>query len=111
MLARGLFRHFASLYEKELIELNRKANQYIQLGQYSEAKKAFEEAIEKTKEDYGSHHPAYLSSQCNLALVYKYLGDYTQSIEIYKEVYQGYLRSLGEENKSTLIALQNLGNA
>lgn len=109
MLAQRLFRQFAIQHDRAVSELNRRANQLIQLGQYSEAKIAFLEAVEKTQEDYGIHHPAYLTSKCNLAYIYKYLGDYTQSIELYKEVYQGYVRSFGEEHKTTLVILQNLG--
>jgi tetratricopeptide (TPR) repeat protein len=111
MLATRLLRYITIRNEIEVAELNRRANQCIHLGQYSEAKKSFIQALEKTKEDYGSYHPAYLASKCNLALINKYLGDYNQSIELYKEAYQGYVKSLGEEHKSTLIVLQNLGNA
>jgi len=111
MLATRLLRYINIRNEMEVAELNRRASQFVQLGQYSEAKKSILEALEKTKEDYGTYHPAYLAAKCNLALIHKYLGDYNQSVELYKEAYQGYVKSLGEEHKSTLIALQNLGNA
>ncbi|MGP4012119.1 tetratricopeptide repeat protein [Streptomyces sp. 4N124] len=88
------------------------AGQFLEeQGQLSQATGYFERCLAGDTRLLGEDHPRTLSSQNNLAHVYKSAGDVERAIPMYERALEGRVRVSGEDHPDTLMARNNLAAA
>jgi len=80
-------------------------------GEYIEDALSVQEAELAMGRRLGASEISILYTQGNLATTYARLGRYERALQIEGDVYQGYLRHLGEEHGDTLITVNNYVNS
>jgi tetratricopeptide (TPR) repeat protein len=75
---------------------------YIELGNYPEAQRQLEQAVELTRRVLGELHPDTLLTMRNLAGVYFCQSDHKHAEVLYQKVLRDQLQVLGERNPETL---------
>jgi len=81
---------------------------YIDLGQYPEARKQLERAVELYRRTLGAENPRTLHAIGSLATVYMYQGNYTQAEALDSQVLEIQHRLLGSERRDTLGSMGSL---
>lgn len=82
-------------------------SQNFQLGRVEEAFSDAQSYLSKVSQYYPRNHPAVLSAQNNLAIIFKNNGNHQEALALYSVILAGYFNLLGLEHPSTLIVLQN----
>jgi tetratricopeptide (TPR) repeat protein len=83
---------------------------YRRRGEYEEAKRHLERAIELRRSQLGEEHPDTLKSMYNLALLYKEQNLYKEAETLYVRTLEGRCRVLGEEHRDTLKSMSDLAS-
>ena len=100
----------ANAYSQESIwnELNTKCTKLYQQGQYPEAQKISEEAIEVAETTFGKDHPNTATSLNNLAELYRTQGKYAEAEPLYKRALSIWEKALGENHPKVATVLENM---
>jgi tetratricopeptide (TPR) repeat protein len=83
---------------------------YLDLGQYPEAVKQLERAVDLYRRNLGSNHPKTLTSSNQLGDVYRLQGKYAEAEVLCGQVLEISRRVLGPEHPDTLNAMQVVAN-
>jgi tetratricopeptide (TPR) repeat protein len=78
------------------------------LGEFGNAKKHFENALQINEKVYGKYHPSVVSDLINLGLVFEKMGDKDNAKYNYERAYKICLDVFGENHPSTITARDNL---
>ena len=81
---------------------------YLDLGQYPEAAKQLESAVELYRRKLGANHPRTLSATNQLGDVYRLQGKYAEAEALYLETLEIQKRVLGPEHPSTVSSSNGL---
>lgn len=93
----------------EATNLHHQFEELCRQGQYVEAAKVDQQAIEIRKEILGDKHPDYAISLANLAKMYRDIGEYTKAEPLLRTANEIYKESLGEDNFLYILSLWDLG--
>lgn len=102
-------RKFGDNHPFTLGVLNRIGLALLEQNNYTDSLHAFQEICENTKE-LGNENDIILGAKSNMALTYYKLGQYDESLEIYKEVHAKRFNVYGENHPETLNALSGMGH-
>jgi tetratricopeptide (TPR) repeat protein len=94
----------AKLYEAQ--QYNGKVVELYQKGEAQKAVPYAEKAFNIRKEILGEKHPDTLSSQNNLASIYKAVGRLDEALPLYEKGYRFLKQVLGEKHPNTLSSLR-----
>ncbi len=82
---------------------------YAALGEYAEAQKHFERALQLRKEKLSAGHQDVLEVVHHLAGVWVDRGNYEEAERLYKQALEGRRKTLGDDHRDTLDSLDALG--
>ncbi|MBK8793061.1 MAG: tetratricopeptide repeat protein [Holophaga sp.] len=92
--------------EQEAAIRNTMGRTYLDLGQYPEAVKQLERAVELYRQSLGASHPKTLNTTTQLGEIYRLQGKFTEAEVLCGRVLEISRRALGPEHPGTLNAMQ-----
>jgi eukaryotic-like serine/threonine-protein kinase len=100
---------FAKQPEVEAAIRNTIGMTYTDLGQYPEAEKQLERAVDLRRRVLGPEHRNTLGSMHNLALVYQHAGKYAKAENLDNQILEIQRQTLGPEHPDTVASMDSLG--
>jgi tetratricopeptide (TPR) repeat protein len=90
--------------------LNNMAGVFKDMGQYNKALECYQEAYPVIKSIHGEESPEALSVMNNIATTMLEIGEKLDTVlDIFKDVYSGYLRICGEQHPNTITTAASVG--
>jgi tetratricopeptide (TPR) repeat protein len=89
--------------------LHRFGDVFANQGQFNEAEKMYQRALQDYETAWGPEHTSTLSTVNNLGLLYWKLGRLDEAEKMYQRALQGKEKAWGPEHTSTLDTVNNLG--
>ncbi|MCB1157924.1 MAG: tetratricopeptide repeat protein, partial [Leptospiraceae bacterium] len=102
---------FGTLHLKSAGIMNYTGIRYLRVGKYTDAKKAFQIALQIRTKFLGENHPETAISYNNMGEAYRYQGEYDKAIEYLNKSLAIQLKTLEENHLETAISYNNLGLA
>jgi Tfp pilus assembly protein PilF len=90
--------------------LHRFGDVFSNHGQFDEAEKMYQRALQGREKAWGLEHTSTLATVNNLGNLYKSLGRLDEAEKMYQRALQGKEKAWGLEHTSTLNTVNNLGN-
>ena len=96
------------MHPSTLISVNNLAGLYSNLGDYEQAKRLYERALQSREQTLGADHPKTLTSVGNLGFIYRKLQDNERAEPLYRRALEAKERTLGVAHPRTITSVNNL---
>ena len=106
--AQKYFDHAVRLASGNGLYLNEAGSMAHILGEYDQAIKYHEKALESGLKNFGPDHPTVAQSLNNLALLYYTQGQYAQAEPLYKRSLAVWEKALGPDHPNVVTSLENM---